>query len=84
MNYKISEACGKADYTVFGGDLNARLGNKPVLDIIGNNGEDSVNNNGKILIDICAFNALRMRNIYLRPKGKYINTFGRKEEVDLQ
>jgi hypothetical protein len=54
--------------------LNATVGNKPVLDIIGNNGEDSLNSNGKSSIYFCAFNKLRTRNTYFRYKDmhKYI------------
>jgi hypothetical protein len=73
MNYKnVTNTHGKVDCTVVAGDLNVRTGNKPVLDITGNNGKDVLNSNGKSLIDLCAFNKLRITNTYFRHKDIHL------------
>jgi len=39
-------------------DMNARVGNNEVSDIVGTNGEATLNSNSRKLIDICTFNNL--------------------------
>jgi hypothetical protein len=40
----------KNDYILLIGDMNAHIGNKKILDIVGTNGERKINNNGKNLL----------------------------------
>ena len=44
------------------GDVNARVGNNRVINIVGTNGEATLNNNGRKLIDFCTFNNLKTMN----------------------
>ena len=41
----------KNDYIMLIGDMNARVGNKRVANIMGTNGEATLNSNGRKLID---------------------------------
>jgi hypothetical protein len=48
------------DYIMLTGDMNARVGNNRVINIVGTNREATLNNNGRKLIDFCTFNNLRI------------------------
>ncbi|PSN40274.1 hypothetical protein C0J52_24554 [Blattella germanica] len=48
----------KNDYLILAGDMNGRVGNMPVKDVLGTNGESTINENGKKLIDFASFNNL--------------------------
>jgi hypothetical protein len=50
------------------GDMNARVGNNGVADIVGTNGEAILNNNRRKLIDFCTFNHLKIMNTFFRHK----------------
>ena len=50
------------DYIMLIGDMNARVGNNRVTKIVGTNGEATLNNNGRKLIDFCTFNNLKTMN----------------------
>jgi hypothetical protein len=50
------------------GDLNARFGNNKIMKIVGTNGEPTVKNNGKKLIDFCTFNNMRIMNSFFKHK----------------
>ena len=41
------------DYIMLIGDMNARVGNNRVINIVGTNGEATLNNSGRKLIDFC-------------------------------
>ena len=53
---KISDKVNKNDYIMFIEDMNARVGNNRVANIVGTNGEATLNSNGRKLIDFCTFN----------------------------
>jgi hypothetical protein len=41
------------------GDMNARVGNSRVINIVGTNGEATLNSNGRKLIDFCTLITLK-------------------------
>jgi hypothetical protein len=50
------------------GDMNTTGGNNTVANIVGTNGEATLNNNGRKLIDFCTFNNLKIMNTFIRHK----------------
>ena len=46
------------------GDMNVRVGNERVANILGANGEATLNSNGRKLIDFCTFNNLNIMNTF--------------------
>ena len=70
--YKTLQQCvnktGKNDYVIIAGDANARVGKTPIPNLIGPNGEDTINRNGKHLRDWCSFNNMRITNTFFRHK----------------
>jgi len=48
---KILHKVNKNDYIMLIGDMNGRVGNNRVANIVGTNGEDTLNSNGEKLID---------------------------------
>jgi hypothetical protein len=52
---KILDKVNKNDYIMLGGGMNARVGNNRVVNIVGTNGEATLNSNGRKLIDFCTF-----------------------------
>ena len=46
------------------GDMNARVGNNRFADIVGTNGEATLNGNGRTWIDFCTFNNLKIMNTF--------------------
>jgi len=56
---KILDKVNKNDYIILIGDMNARVGNNRVANIVGTNGEATLNSNGRKLIDFCTFNNLK-------------------------
>jgi hypothetical protein len=46
------------------GDFIARIGNRPVKDCTGSEGEAAINSNGIALIDFCVFNKLKITNTF--------------------
>ena len=67
------------------GDLNARIGNDPVANVVGNNGEHVLNNNGQKLIDFAVTNNFKITNSFFR--HRYIHKYtwsarGRKSIID--
>jgi hypothetical protein len=74
---KIQEVIDKAnkkDYIIIAGGFNSRTGNQPVGGCIGSEGEPTISNNGRFLIDFCLFNNLKITNSFFRHKNihKYI------------
>ena len=53
---KILDKVNKNDYSMLIGDMNARVGNNRFANIVGTNGEATLNSNGRKLIDFCTFN----------------------------
>jgi len=44
--------------------MNVRAGNNRVANIVGTNGEATLNSNGRKLIDFCPFNNLKIMNTF--------------------
>jgi hypothetical protein len=44
--------------------MNARVGNNRISTIVGTNGEDTLNNNSRKLVDFCTFNNLKIINTF--------------------
>jgi len=65
---KILGKVNKNDYIMLIGDMNGRVGNNRVANIVGTNGEDSLNSNGKKLRDFCTFNNPRIMNTFFKNK----------------
>ena len=62
---KILGKVNKKDYIMLIGDMNDRVGNNKVANIVGTNGEDTLNSNGRKLIDFCTFNNPKLINTFL-------------------
>ena len=62
---KILDKVNKNDYITLIGDMNARVGNNRVANIVVANGEATLNNNGKKLTDFCTFNNLKITSTFL-------------------
>ena len=69
----------KNDYLMLMEDMNARVGNNRVPNIVGTNGEATLNSNGRKLIDFCKFNNLKIMNTFLSIK-KFIHLLGKQQE----
>lgn len=82
---KAIDKVNKNDYLMLMGDLNARVGNSRINDVMGTNGEAVINNNGAKLIDFCTFNQLKIMNTYFRHKDIHKFTWearGHKSIID--
>jgi len=51
--HKILDKVNKNDYILLIGDMTARVGNNRFANIVGTNGEATLNSNGRTLIDFC-------------------------------
>jgi len=71
----------KNDYIMLIGDMNARVGNNRVANIVVANGEVTLNFNGRKLIDFCTFNNLKIMNTFLS-RENFINLFGKQEDTN--
>jgi exonuclease III len=65
---EIIENSTKTEYLILAGDFNARIGNRPVKDCTGSEGEAIINSNGTASIDFCVFNKLKITNAFFRHK----------------
>jgi len=65
---QILDNVNKKDYIMLIGDMNDRVRNNRVANIVGTNGEDSLNRKGRKLIDFCTFNNLKIMNIFFKNK----------------
>ena len=68
---KILDKANKNDYIMLIWDMNARVGNNRVANVVGTSGETTLNSNGRKLIDFCTFNNLKIM--------KFINLLGKQE-----
>jgi len=67
------------------GDMNARVGNNRVINTVGTNGEATLNNNGRKLIDFCTSNNLNIMNTFFKHKEIHKFTWetrGHKSIID--
>jgi len=63
------------------GDVNAGVRNNRFGNIVGTNGEATLNSNGRKLIDFCTFNNLKIMNTFLSTK-KFINLLVKQEDTN--
>ena len=63
------------------GDMNARVGNYKAANIVGTNGEATLNSNSRKLIDFCTLNNLKIINTFLNTK-KFINLLEKQEDTN--
>jgi len=71
----------KNDYIKLIGGMNARVGNNRVLNIVGTEGEATLNNNGRKLIDFWIFSNLKIMKTFLSAK-KFLNLLGKQEDTN--
>jgi len=50
------------------GDMNDRVGNNKFANIVGTNGEATLNSNGRKLIDFCTFTNIKIMNTFFKNK----------------
>jgi len=73
----------KSDSLIISGDLNARVGNQPILDVVGTFAEDCVNRNGQTL-RICILQRFQnCQHIFQEKKNKFTNIHGVFEDLKL-
>jgi len=82
---KVLDKVNRNDYIMLIGDMNARVWNSRVINIVGTNGKATLNNNGRKLIDFYTYNNLKIMNTFF--KHKEINKFiwearGHKSIID--
>ncbi len=53
------------EYVFLLGDMNARVGNTEIAEVVGKYGVEGVNENGQYLVDICAERGLFLSNTFL-------------------
>lgn len=58
----------KKDYLIIAGDLNARVGNINIPNVIGKFGEETINKNGEELKEFVTYNDLKITNTFFRKK----------------
>ena len=69
---KTYNGINKSHYIVKIGNLNVRVGNEPIDNVTGNQGELMVNDNGRALQHYCTINNLKVTNIFFRKRD--VNT----------
>jgi hypothetical protein len=75
---KLQEVIDKTnnnEYLIIGGDFNARVGNQPIDQNIGFEGEPTLNNNGELLRNVFVFNNLKITNTFYRHKDIHKHTW---------
>jgi hypothetical protein len=58
----------KSESLIISGDLNARVGNQPVPNVVGTFGEDCINRNGQTLREFASFNDFKITNTFFRKR----------------
>ena len=64
-----------SDSLIISGDLNARVGNQPLPNVVGTFEEDHINRNEQTLREFASFNDLKLPT-HFSGKKKYTNTHG--------
>jgi hypothetical protein len=77
----ILDKVNKNDDIMLIGDMNAIVGNNRVANIVGTNGEATLNSKGRNLIYVCTFNNLKIINTFLSTK-KFLNLLGKQEDTN--
>ncbi|PSN40356.1 Craniofacial development protein 2 [Blattella germanica] len=65
---EVLDKTNKNDIIMLAGDLNARVGNVPIQNVVGTNGEITKNINGNRLIDFASYNELKILNTFFKHK----------------
>jgi hypothetical protein len=78
---KIPDKVNKNNYILLIGDINARVGNNRVANIVVTNGEGTLNSNGRKVICFCTFDNLKIMNRFLSTK-KSINLLEKQEDTN--
>ena len=63
-------------------DMNAKVGNNRVINTVGTNGEATLYNNGRKLIEFGTFNNLKIMNTFFLSTKKFINLLGKQEDTN--
>jgi len=82
---KILDKVNKNDYIMLIGDMNARVGNNKVANIVGTNREATLDSNDRKLIDFCTFNNLKIMHTFFKHKEFHKFTWearGHKSIID--
>jgi hypothetical protein len=64
----VLQNTNKNDFLCVAGDMNATIGNKPRHFVSGTNGEKTVNQNARKLIEFATENELRITNTFFKHK----------------
>jgi len=67
----------KSDSLIISGDLNARVGNQPIPNVVENFGEDCVNRNGQTLREFANFDDFKTANTFFSETKKEIHKYTR-------
>ena len=82
---KILDKVDRNDCIMLIGDMNVTVGNNRVANIVGRNGEATLNSNGRKLIDFSTFNNSKIMNTFFKHKEIHkftCETRGHKSIVD--
>ena len=67
--------CNKNNYVFLASDLNARVGNIPITNIVGNFGGIFLSESRKRLRDCASYNGLKITNTFFRKNGTHRYTW---------
>ena len=79
----ILNKTNKNDYILLSGDLNARIGNAEIYNVVGNFGEPVTNTSGLELRDFATYNNMKIMNSFYKEKI-YVHTHIHTRMVSLQ
>jgi hypothetical protein len=68
---QVIDKIPKKTNIIIAGDFNGRIGNQPIPECIGPNGEQVINHNGRALRHFCTFNKLKITNSFYRHKNTH-------------
>jgi hypothetical protein len=57
-------------------DFNARVGKQPIGKTLGTNGENTLNENGRHLINVASLNGFKIKNTFFLDTKKFISKHG--------
>ncbi|XP_043499919.1 uncharacterized protein LOC122522697 [Polistes fuscatus] len=83
---RIIESLPPKERVVILGDFNARIGHQPIPGIMQRFNEQTLNENGKLMIDFCSLNGFRITNTFFNFKEQhkytFSNTQGQRSTID--
>ena len=62
----VDRVCHSSDHLTISGDLNARIGQRPIPEVVGIFAESTLNVNGHALKQFAAYNELKITNSFFR------------------